>query len=460
MKKTKPKILTQILNAKASETINKEFFHKLTEQLLQKFYPKYCDTCNTLMTSKIKTRDYSIRCSKCFSQKSRLSYTPLHHFRLPMWMFGWVFYETFHRHPNVLTGAEISRRLGISPNSALRLKRRLQLFKSHQDEKIQKLILKELTEEFKNFNLPTKRDTDLTYILNPNKKPEEKVIKIDKAKTVKEEKQNTSNNNQNLNKNGSNNQNLDKNNRTIKTLKIKKTLINKDKNVKTIESKKNNKTENLEGLQTPVNIDTMAMFSASQRANKGRSRRKHTGLTASIYMSDKLGGKQIGSLFQCIARKKGWVIFKSIGTNQAKELRPILNKYIPERTVVFSDEGYKWYSNPNHRMVNHSAKSKYKKYRFARNRWSKNGIHSQAGESIQGSFKTAMRNYRYFKPANSQLYANEWTFMKNIKYFGIDALVEISKEQRWEGENFDGFFSTVLQTSAVGKNPLKLSSIE
>jgi len=139
----------------------------------------------------------------------------------------------------------------------------------------------------------------------------------------------------------------------------------------------------------------MALFSASQRANKGRKRHKHTGLTSSIYLSDKLGGKQIGSLFLTIGVKEGPVFIKSIPTNRAEHLRPLLDQHIPYRTPVFSDEGFKWLSWPNHRMVNHSAKSKEKRYRWARNRWSKNGIHNQVSEGLQSSFKTAMRNYRY-----------------------------------------------------------------
>jgi len=69
-------------------------------------------------------------------------------------------------------------------------------------------------------------------------------------------------------------------------------------------------------------------------------------------------------------------------------------------------------------MVCHSAKSKEKRYRWARNRFSKNGIHNQCAEGIQSAFKTAMRNYRYFKPVWSQLYATEWSYLKNLKYFG------------------------------------------
>jgi hypothetical protein len=178
-----------------------------------------------------------------------------------------------------------------------------------------------------------------------------------------------------------------------------------------------------EHVVTPVHIDTMALFSASQRANKGRKRHKSRGLTASIYLSDNIdNGRQIGSLIQTISIKQGPVILRSVPTNRAEHLRPILEKTIPARTPVFSDEQYTWYYNPNHRMINHSAKSKDGRYKFARNRWSKNGVHCQVAEGTQSAVKTAMRNYRYFKPRFSQLYLNEWCLFHNLKYYGEKAL--------------------------------------
>jgi hypothetical protein len=283
--------------------------------------------------------------------------------RLPMWQFGWLLYESYHRSPVVVTSTEISKRLGITYKSALNLKRRFQLYCAHQSHRIQQLFTEELKKQFNNFDLPHKRDTDITELI-------------------------------------------------------------KDK--------------------TPVNIDSMALFSASQRANKGRARYRATGLTASIYLSDKIdNGRQVGSLFQSITFKQGPCILKSVPTQQATHIRPILDDYIPHRTVVFSDEGYRWIVNPNHRSVCHSAHSKDKRYKWSRNRWSKNGIHNNVAEGIQGSFKTAMRTYRYFKPEYSDLYATEWTTMKNIKYFGLDRLYE--KEMggkvlnKFVGKKYDKF---------------------
>lgn len=63
---------------------------------------------------------------------------------------------------------------------------------------------------------------------------------------------------------------------------------------------------------------------------------------------------------------------------------------------------------PNHRMVNHSKRSADKRFRYAEN----------------GSIKSAMRAYNYFKPEFSSLYLNEWAFFRNLRYFGIERLAE------------------------------------
>jgi hypothetical protein len=296
------------------------------------------------MTGRISTRPYTTRCTTCFLQKSKLSKTPLHSLKLPMWMFGWVAHESFQRFPNVLTSAEIHRRLDISYKSALNLKRRFQVFCSDQQEPLKALFRDYL--EDTHYELPPSRKTDLTELLKSKRQP--------------------------------------------------------------------------------VNIDTLALFSASQRTNKGRKRSKHGGLTASIYMNASLGGRQIGSLYQTIAVKNGPVFLQSVPNQKMDSLLPQLEEHIPTRSPVFSDEGYKWYYNPNHRMVKHSQKSKDKRYRLAKDRWSKNGVHCQTAEGVQGLFKTAMRNYRYFRPKYSQLYANEFSFLKNAGFFGLQKLGSVS----------------------------------
>ena len=121
-----------------------------------------------------------------------------------------------------------------------------------------------------------------------------------------------------------------------------------------------------------VHADTCALFSASQTANQGRKRFKHSGLTASIYCSDNVKeGKQIGSLVQTLAWKGGPVIYDSVHNNRATSLMPLLDRYVPKDVGLFTDEGYRFYYriNKNHRMINHSRKSRDKRYRYARDRW-------------------------------------------------------------------------------------------
>lgn len=171
----------------------------------------------------------------------------------------------------------------------------------------------------------------------------------------------------------------------------------------------------------------MALYSASQRANKGRKRHRHGGLTASIYLSDKLGGHQIGTLVQTISWKNGPIIYDSIPDNTANTLMPLLNRHIPKDLACFTDEGYKFYYriNKNHRMINHSLKSKDKRHRFSRERWSKNGIHTQVAEGHHRNLKwNFTAGYGYIRPKYSQLYLNEYAFWRNVKYYGWNSLLE------------------------------------
>lgn len=187
--------------AKKHQIFSIKDYQEITDNLLDKLYPKHCPSCGIKLTKRISTRDYLIRCHQCHYQASRFSYTPLHHFKLPSWYFGWAVVESIIRYPQVLTSTEIRKRLGIAKNSATLLKRRVQLFCSQQMPKIRVLMHKELKDKFSDFELPRSEKEDITELV-------------------------------------------------------------KDKPV--------------------VNADTCALFSASQRANKGRKRFKHSGLTASI----------------------------------------------------------------------------------------------------------------------------------------------------------------------------------
>jgi len=173
-----------------------------------------------------------------------------------------------------------------------------------------------------------------------------------------------------------------------------------------------------------VHMDTLALFSASQRANQGRKRHKNKGLTSSIFMSEKLGGRQIGVLAQVMGTQGGWCVAHSVPDQKAGTLGPLVREWLPHNTALFSDEMYTWLYRiyPNHRMINHSLKSKDSRYKFSRERWSRNGVNSQIAEGLNGSLKTGFRNYGYVRPQYSQLYLNEWCFWKNVRYFGMERL--------------------------------------
>ncbi|EKO51556.1 ISXO2-like transposase domain protein [Leptospira kirschneri str. 200802841] len=322
------------------------FFEQITKKILNDFYAKTCINCeDQLLTKEISTRPDVARCSICNYQTSRLSYTPLHHFKLPKWMFGYVFYESLIQHPKVITTVEIAKRLDISYKGATLLKRRFQLFASQQLPKYKEITFKALEEEFKTFSLPADENQDIT------------------------------------------------------------------------EKMKN---------RSYICADTAVLYSASERANKGRKRYRHGGATASIYLSEKLGGRQVGTLVHTIAVKGGPVFFHSVPNQKANTLGPIIKDHLPMRTPLFTDQGYQWLWGiyKNHRSVNHSAKSKEGRYRWARDRWSKNGVHSQVAEGNQRLLKTSFGTYYYIAPKHSTLYLNEFSFLKNARVLGLDIISE------------------------------------
>ncbi|MBX3722393.1 MAG: transposase [Turneriella sp.] len=328
-------------------------FEGFANEVLFHLYPKYCPAHGVQLSRLISTRPYAIKCPKCRHQQSRFSYTPFHHLKLPVWQFGWAIWESLQRYPAVLSSSEIRRRLGIGPNSALLLKRRLQLFATQQMPRIKELMQHELKERFSGVRLPN---------------------------------------------------------------------VSENKNVNQV----------LHHRPVPQ-ADSMVLFSASQRSNQGRKRHKHTGQTASIYLSDKLGGAQVGTLVHTLSWKGGPVIYDSISNNKGETLRPLLDDYLPKDVPVFTDEGYKFYFriNKNHRMVNHSRKSEDKRFKWARNRWSINGVHNQVAEGNHRNLKWHFTaGYSYIRPEYSQLYLNEYAFWKNIKYYGWDKLIRTETENK------------------------------
>lgn len=140
-------------------------------------------------------------------------------------------------------------------------------------------------------------------------------------------------------------------------------------------------------------VDTLALFSATQRSNGGRARWKHTGQTASIYLSDKVaeqrGKLQVGTLAHTIAIRQGPVLLTSIRDQTQKSIQPAID-FLPRETAIMSDEGTPWLSRCflNHRAINHSARAKNRKRsKWARNRWSKQGVHNQVAEGNQRMVK-------------------------------------------------------------------------
>ncbi|WP_082275767.1 transposase [Leptospira interrogans] len=342
----KPLASAQLKEKRKNPAINIDFFTNLTKKILNDFYPKYCPNCpDKLLTKEISTQPELIRCEKCRYLTSRISYTPLHYCHLPLWMFGYVFYESMIQHPKVLTSTEISKRLNISYKGAATLKRRFQIFASQQLPKYQKLTYDALDREFKDFSLPPDEDTDITEIME---------------------------------------------NRPY------------------------------------VCADTVVLYSASQRANQGRRRYRHSGSTSSIYLSEKFGGRQVGTLVHTIAVKDGPVFFHSVPNQRMGTLGVIIKDHIPLQTPLMTDEGYPWLWGiyKNHRSVNHSAHSKDARYKWARNRWSKNGVHNQVAEGNHRLLKSAFSSYCYIRPENSTRYLNEFSFLKNAHVFGLDVICE------------------------------------
>ncbi|EMF92737.1 ISXO2-like transposase domain protein, partial [Leptospira santarosai str. ST188] len=354
----RPQPLTsaQLKEKRKNPAINIDFFTNLTKKILNDFYPKYCPNCpDTLLTKEISTQPELIRCVQCRYLTSRLSYTPLHHMKLPLWNFSYVLYESMIQFPKVLTSTEISKRLKISYKGAAMLKKRFQVFASQQLPKYKQLTYDALDKEFKDFSLPPDEDTDITKCMENH---------------------------------------------------------------------------------SYVCADTVVLYSASQRANQGRKRYRHSGSTASIYLSAKLRGRQVGTLVHTTAIKSGPVFFHSVPNQKMNTLGPIIKDHLPLRTPVFTDSAYQflWNVYKNHRQINHSAHSKDIRYKWARNRFSKNGVNSQVAEGNNRLLKSAFSSYCYIRPENSTRYLNEFSFLKNAHVFGLDVICENADDARGGGQ--------------------------
>ncbi len=327
-------------NPKRSVHIDIDFYTRLTDQILDHFYPKHC--CNERLTSVDGKRETVLRCPRCHKQQTRLAGTPLNHLKVPRWMFAYLLKESELQYPKVLISAEIRRRVGVSSSTAMLLKRRIQLFTMDLLPRMQRKFYQDNKLMFHDFRFPRDRNTDLTEIVKDKPIPQ---------------------------------------------------------------------------------ADTVVLYSCSSAANKGRKRFKRTGQTASIYMSESLGGMQRGTLVNTIGVKKGPVFYDSVPNQKAETINPILGKYIPVHTPLFTDEGYRGYPGMNLRTVNHSRKSPDKRFKWSRNRWSKNGVHCNVAEGNNGKIKQAFSTYRWIDPRFSKLYTGEFSVLGNLRHFGLDDLL-------------------------------------
>jgi len=345
-----PLLNTQVEKA-ALSPFNVDYYNHITDAILDKFYPTHCSKCGQVMTDRIATRLHVAKCKKCRIQASRIAHTPFAYLKLPLWTAGWALDQSAVKYPQVLTGAEIQRHLNITESSALRLKKRVQVFTSQQKFAVETLFYSELRKRFH----------ETKDLLQPDPS------NIDNRVTIP-----------------------------------------------------------VGNIPIPQS-DSVVLFSAKERSNKGRKRFRHHGQTASIYLSDSLGGKQVGVMVQTTTWTGGPALYESIPNQQIKTVLPIIQKQIPKDVPFFTDMGMDWYKpyNKNHRVVNHNLPSKRGKGK-SRRRFQQNGIHTQAAEGRQGALKTAFRSYRYIKPEHSQLYLNEYSFWGAIKYFGSGKIAEQS----------------------------------
>ncbi len=326
--------------------INVRYYTELTQELLTHVYPRACEKCGGELTKLVANRETVIRCGECHHQMSRTVGTPLHHLKLPLWTFGYLLTEAVQAFPQMISAAQIRRRLGVSKSTSLLLKRRLQLMLTDLLPAVRELVNTEISSVFRDEVLPA--DTDA---------------------------------------------------RELQDAPV-------------------------------VHMDTLALFSATQRSNGGRSRHRHGGQTASIYLSDKVamerGKFQIGTLAHTIALKGGAVLLDSVPDQTQRSIEP-LTTFLPNHAPTFTDDGYPWLSryNRNHRAVNHSARAKNKSRNvWARDRWCKGGVHNQVAEGNQRMIKLSfLAAYGYFTPEYSQLYLNEYSGLKALRVYGIKPLL-------------------------------------
>ena len=148
-------------------------------------------------------------------------------------------------------------------------------------------------------------------------------------------------------------------------------------------------------------------------------------------MSPKLGGHQKGTMAQVFGYKNGPVIVDSVGNQKVETLLPHLNQVLPIDSPLFTDMGYKWVPRKNLRLVNHSAHSKDKRYKWARNRWvTEYGVNNNVAEGLNSVLKKYVSGYGWFKPEYSQLYLNEFSFLKSMRHLSWEGVAKYELAQR------------------------------
>jgi hypothetical protein len=132
------------LNSNASLDLH---YATLSLNILSKLFTKTCGCKNpNLLFFKVKNRPTVARCSKCHRQVSITSKTPLENFKLPISYFSYVVHDSLLQYPKSITSTEISRKLEIPYKTAYYLKRRIQIFFSLLNEKLQEQMYRELSD--------------------------------------------------------------------------------------------------------------------------------------------------------------------------------------------------------------------------------------------------------------------------------------------------------------------------
>ena len=174
----------------------------------------------------------------------------------------------------------------------------------------------------------------------------------------------------------------------------------------------------VESDKKPIAVaDSVVLYSSSLRANKHRSRRYKTG-TASIYLSNSLGGGQCGTLVHTTGIVGGMTFYKSIPLTNQEFLEKDLDEKFPKNVTLWTDSGYGFlWDRPNHASVNHNRKSNDPRYNLSRERWvTKEGVTSNGAEARNNILKQSFRSYGYVSPQFSQLYLNEISFLGNVRF--------------------------------------------